>query len=160
LTGVKMEEAAERTTTVQLGPVTVRYVHADAGTPYALIEWIAPPGAPSPPVHVHRRTDEGFYVLEGTFRFLLDGARIDAGAGAHVLVPKGQPHTFWNASRESARCLVILSPADYAPYFRELADALAASDSDDPAMTVRQELSARYDIDVVGPPVDVHGPAR
>jgi mannose-6-phosphate isomerase-like protein (cupin superfamily) len=157
---VAREDAADTETTVQLGAVTVRYVLADAGTPYALIEWIAPPGVPGPPVHVHHRTDEGFYVLEGTFRFLVDGNRIDAGAGAHVFVPKGHPHTFWNASAASARCLVILSPADYAPYFRELAEGLAASDADDAAMTVRQGLSARYDIEVVGPPVDADEVAR
>jgi oxalate decarboxylase/phosphoglucose isomerase-like protein (cupin superfamily) len=105
-------------------------------------------------VHVHHRTDEGFYVLEGTFVFLLDGERIEAPAHTHVLVPKGVSHTFWNAGPGSASCLIILSPAGFEQYFRELAAGLAGSDSDDAAMQVRRELSSRYDIEVVGPPVD------
>ena len=58
--------------------MTIRYVHAAAASPYALLEWVAPAGTPSPPVHVHHRTDEGFYVLAGTYGFLLDDRRIDA----------------------------------------------------------------------------------
>lgn len=97
-------------TTVQLGGVTIRYVHTEATSPYSLIEWIAPAGAQNPPVHVHHGTDEGFYVLTGTYEFLLDDERIEASAGAHVLVPKGRPHTFWNAGGETANCLIVMSP--------------------------------------------------
>jgi mannose-6-phosphate isomerase-like protein (cupin superfamily) len=139
---------------VHLGAVTVRYVHADASTPYSLLEWVAPAGAPSPPVHVHHDTDEGFYVLAGTFGFLLDGQRLEAHAGTHVLVPTGHPHTFWNAGAETASCLIILSPSGFEQYFRDLAEGLAARDSDEAAIEVRRELSGRYDIEVVGPPVD------
>lgn len=132
--------------------MTIRYAHADTASAYSLIEWIAPPGAPAPPVHVHRRTDEGFYVLSGTYGFLLDGTRIEARAGEHVLVPKGHPHTFWNSSVESASCLIILSPAGFEEYFLALAEGLASSDSEEAAMRVRQDLSSRYDIEVVAPP--------
>src|SRR5438034_1009136 len=83
--------------TVSVGPVTVTYVHEDPAGGYALLEWEAPPGAASPPVHVHHRTDEGFYVLSGAFRFLVDGKTVDGPAGSHVLVRGGVPHTFWNA---------------------------------------------------------------
>lgn len=117
--------------------MTVRYVYSEAARPYSLIEWIAPAGTESPPVHVHHRTDEGFYVLDGTFGFLLDDQRFEAAAGSHVFVSRGHPHTFWNSGRE-------------------LADGLAASESDDAVMAVRRRLSSRYDIEVVGPPI----PAR
>ena len=70
---------------LQLGPITVRFVHAGPDEPYALLEWVAPRRAPAPPVHVHHRTDEGFYVLDGTFTFQLDGETIDAPKGSHVL---------------------------------------------------------------------------
>jgi mannose-6-phosphate isomerase-like protein (cupin superfamily) len=140
---------------VWLGAVAVRYVQAGAAAPYALVEWIAPAGAQSPPLHVHHRTDEGFYVLAGTFAFLVDGEQIEARAGMHVLVPSGHPHTFWNAGAETARCLLVLSPAGFEQYFSELADGLAATDSDDAAIRLRQELSTRYDVEIVGPPVDV-----
>ena len=139
---------------VQVGAVTIRFVQTGPAGPYALIEWIAPPGTPSPPVHVHHETDEGFYVLSGAFRFLLDGQMVDAPAGAHVLVPREHPHTFWNSGRETAHCLIVLSPPGFADYFRDLASGLAASRSEDAAMEVRRQLSARYDIEVVGPPIE------
>jgi len=79
---------------VTLGEVTIRYVHSDASSPYSLLEWSAPPGTPSPPVHVHHPTDEGFYVTAGAYGFELDGERILTSVGSHVLVPKGRAHTF------------------------------------------------------------------
>ena len=139
---------------VRLGPVTIGYVHAETGGSYSLLEWIAPAAAASPPVHIHRKTDEGFYVVNGTYVFLLDGDRIGAAAGEHVLVAKGHPHTFWNAGEETASCLIVLSPSGFEAYFRELADGLATVDSEDAAMAVREHLSSRYDIEVVGPPPD------
>src|SRR2546428_13826349 len=96
--------------TVSVGPVTVTYVHEDPAGGYALLEWEAPPGAVSPPVHVHHRTDEGFYVLSGAFRFLVDGKTVDGPAGSHVLVRAGVPHTFRNALRVPARCVTDLRP--------------------------------------------------
>jgi len=139
--------------TVSVGPVSVTYVHEDQGGGYALLEWEAPPGAASPPVHVHHRTDEGFYVLSGAYRFLVDGETIDGPAGAHVLVRSGMPHTFWNAGKVPARCLIILTPPEFAPYFRELSIGLAGAKTDEDSIEVRRRLSARFDIEVVGPPI-------
>jgi mannose-6-phosphate isomerase-like protein (cupin superfamily) len=138
---------------LQLGPITVRYVHAGPDEPYALLEWVAPPRAPAPPVHVHHRTDEGFYVLGGTFAFQLDGERIDAPKGSHVLVRRGHPHTFWNAGAEIASCLIVLSPAGFAEYFRELAEGLERAGPEGDALALRVRLSATHDIEVVEPVV-------
>ncbi len=138
---------------VRVGPITVGYLLDDPGAGYALLEWEAPPGAASPPVHIHRRTDEGFYVLSGIFRFLVDGRSTDLDSGSHVLVHKGLPHTFWNIGSEPARCLIVLTPPEFAAYFRDLAEGLSSAPSDEEAMQVRQALSALYDIEVVGPPI-------
>lgn len=92
-------------------------------------------------------------MLSGSFGFLLDGERIDAPAGTHLLVPKGLPHTFWNSGEETSRCLILLSPPGFEAYFRELAAGIAAIQSEEEATELRRKLGARYDIDVVGPPV-------
>jgi uncharacterized cupin superfamily protein len=138
---------------VSVGPVTVTYLHEGPAGGYALLQWDAPPGAASPPVHVHHRTEEGFYVVSGRYRFLVDGEVIEGAPGAHVLVSAGKAHTFWNAGDVPARCLLILTPPDFAPYFRELSRRLADAKSDEDAMEVRRGLSATYDIEVVGPPI-------
>ena len=139
--------------TVSVGPVTVTYLQEGSAGRYALLAWDAPPGAASPPVHVHHRTDEGFYVLSGAFRFLVDSETIEGPAGSHVLVRPGIPHTFWNAGDVPARCLIILTPPEFAPYFRELSRALAHAKTDEDAVEIRRRLSARFDIEVVGPPI-------
>jgi len=139
--------------TVSVGAVTVTYVHEEQTGGYALLEWEAPPGAASPPVHVHHRTNEGFYVLSGAYRFLVGDKTIDSPAGAHVLVPAGTPHTFWNSDGAPARCLIILTPPDFAAYFRELSLGLADAKTDEDSIEVRRRLSARFDIEVVGPPI-------
>ena len=139
--------------TVSVGPVKVTYVHEDLADGYALLEWEAPPGAASPPMHVHHRTDEGFYVLSGAYRFAVDGKTIDGSPGAHVPVRAGQAHTFWNSGSVPARCLIILTPPEFAQYFRELSIGLADAKTDEDSIAVRRALSARFDIEVVGPPI-------
>jgi hypothetical protein len=70
-----------------------------------------------------------------------------------VIVPKDHPHTFWNAGSGPARCLIILTPPGFEAYFGELSRGLALVESEDAAMQLRKELSATFDIEVVGPPV-------
>jgi mannose-6-phosphate isomerase-like protein (cupin superfamily) len=141
---------AEARETVDLIGATVTFIPMDPGTPYALVEWDAKVGAISPPVHVHHKTDEAFYVMSGKFAFLLDGVQTFESPGAHVLVPMGHAHTFWNAGRSPARCLVIVSPPGFEGYFRELAMLLATAESEDDAIQARVRLSARWDIEVAG----------
>jgi mannose-6-phosphate isomerase-like protein (cupin superfamily) len=140
---------------VELVGVTVTFVPMQPGAPYSLIEWEAEAGSPSPPVHIHHKTDEGFYVLEGEFGFQMDGAVTHAGPGIHVLVPMGRAHTFWNSGSAPARCLIVLSPPGFEAYFRELGPLLAMTDSEEAAVEARRGLSAKYDIEVVGPPLDL-----
>ena len=140
---------------IELIGVTVTFIPTQPSAPYSLIEWEAEAGSPSPPLHIHHKTDEGFYVLEGQFGFLVDGLTTSAAQGTHVLVPKGHPHTFWNSGLATARCLIILSPPGFEAYFRELGPLLAMAGSTEGAVEARRGLSARYDIEIVGPPVDV-----
>jgi hypothetical protein len=49
--------------------------------------------------------------------------------------------------------LIILTPPGFEAYFGELSRGLARVESEDAAMQLRKELSATFDIEVVGPPV-------
>ena len=64
---------------------------------------------PIAPLHVHHADDEAWYVLEGTMGFRLGDRVVEAGPGSAVFVRRGVPHTFWNATREPARYLLIMS---------------------------------------------------
>lgn len=49
--------------------------------------------------------------------------------------------------------MMLLAPPGFEAYFRELSEALANVRSDEEAIDLRRQLSARYDIEVIGPPV-------
>ena len=42
--------------------------------------------------HIHAKSLEAFYVLEGRFTFTLGREDLTAEPGAFVLIPKGMPH--------------------------------------------------------------------
>ena len=75
-----------------------------------LCEVVSDPGAPSPPVHVHRRHSESFYVLEGEITFVLGERELVAGPGAWAHVPAGVPHTFALRGSERVRYLDVHTP--------------------------------------------------
>jgi quercetin dioxygenase-like cupin family protein len=138
-------------TTFSGNRVTFLYREADAA--YSIIEWAAAPGAPGTPPHLHRETDEAFYVLEGTFGFRVGDRTLEVPAGTFVFVPRGLEHAFWNGGTTEARLLSTVSPAGFESYFEELAEGLAAAGNDAQAATsLRKALSEKYDIKVVGPP--------
>jgi oxalate decarboxylase/phosphoglucose isomerase-like protein (cupin superfamily) len=113
---------------------------------------------PGTPLHIHRRTDEAFYVLEGTFSFQVRERTVDGAAGAFFYVPKGVEHAFWNQALTPAKMLITMSPPGFERYFEELSEGLAAVGEDvEAAMSVRKALSEKHDIEVVGPPRQAAG---
>jgi len=66
------------------GGHTVRFLHRATHSSYSLIEWMALSAIPGPPLHIHRVTDEGFYVLEGTFGFQAGEQTIHGLSGAYT----------------------------------------------------------------------------
>lgn len=93
-----------------------------------------------PPLHVHDRDDECFYVLDGALSVRCGGEEFDAAAGSFVFLPRGRPHRFW-APGPAARLLLISVPGGIEDYFREIN---AASTDDE-----RTAIGERYGIRVV-----------
>ena len=110
---------------------------------FVLVEWSDPGGLtsrerPIAGLHVHHSDDEAWYVLEGTLGFRVGDEVVEAGPSAAVLVPRGTPHTFWNARPEPARYVLVMTPriqrlvrelhapgaSDYAAIFRAHASEL------------------------------------
>jgi quercetin dioxygenase-like cupin family protein len=139
--------------TVSLPGNEISFVHREPDGAYSLVEWVSAPGVPGTPLHIHEMTDEGFYVLEGTFGFQVGEETVEAAAGAFVFAPKGIEHAYWNQGPSPAKMLITMSPPGFERYFEELADGLATvGDSEGAAMELRRTLSEKYDIEVVGPP--------
>ena len=113
----------------------------------ALVEFAAQGAFHSPPPHLHREHEEGFYVLEGELELTAGTETIRAQPGTFVMVPIGVAHTFGNATSAPVRFLCTLSPDHYVHYFEEVAPVYAAGAPDPKAVAA---IMARYATEVVG----------
>lgn len=150
--------AAEPAETLRLGAHIVRIVQPESSAPFAAIEWTAPPNLPGPPLHIHRRTHEAFYVVDGLAGFQVDEMTVAKPAGSSLMIPPGVAHTYWNQGTTSTRLLITFSPPEFIHYFEDLAQQLAAAgDSIEAWIESRRQLQGRHDIEVVGPPRSARG---
>ena len=126
-----------------------RLVHGQPDGAYSVVEWVSEPYVPGTPLHIHRVTDEAFFVLEGTFGFQAGQRTFEGAAGAFVFVPKGLEHAYWNEGAIPARMLITISPPGFERYFEELAELLAKPGP--PDIQAIAELRKRYDTEQVSP---------
>ncbi|MBM4408596.1 MAG: cupin domain-containing protein [Chloroflexi bacterium] len=125
-----------------LGRISMRLL---AGSPdtngtFALGEFSGGPGTWTIP-HVHRACEESFFVLDGSFTFTVGDEAIPAGAGAFLLVPRGERHTI-RADAEHGRFLTLWTPGGLEEMFIELS-RLPTDSLQDPE--VRRALASRFD---------------
>lgn len=109
------------------------------GGAYALLKLSIPPGVGLPP-HVHTNEDEVFHIVEGAAEFVVGGERIDARAGATVVGPRGVPHACTGTSKDACRMVVVVTPAGFERFLREL----PAAKRNDPAAIAA--VAGRYGI--------------
>ena len=119
------------------GDPSLKASHRSTGGALSVFETTIEAG---PPLHVHDREDECFYVLSGELSIRCGGDAFDAPAGSFVYLPRGRPHRFW-ASDQPARLLLITVPAGIEDYFRQINNA-----SDDQE---RHQIGEQYRIRVV-----------
>lgn len=133
------------------------YVHVDgeeSGGAFSLCELLAARGS-MPPLHVHHRDDETFYVLEGELRLFLGNRQILVPAGKAALAPREVPHTY-RVESDSARFLVINSPAGFEQFLRDAGEPAPGAELPpadrpfDPAELAR--AAAEHGIEILGPP--------
>jgi Cupin domain len=94
--------------------------------------------------------EDWFYILEGSFLFELADVPFSVGEGDFVHARGNEPHVFQNISDKNARMLLIAKPGGLENYFAELAQR----DLSDPAnVAATSEISMRYGITLLGPPI-------
>jgi quercetin dioxygenase-like cupin family protein len=113
----------------------------DTGDAFSIVEHPVAPGTLVPP-HTHEHEDEFSYVVYGTIGARIGGEDYELGPGSYLKKPRGISHAFWNASREPAHLIEIISPAGFEQYFREVAPVLAGGPSIDPAQI--EAVAIRY----------------
>jgi quercetin dioxygenase-like cupin family protein len=109
----------------------------------------------APPLHIHHREDETFYVIAGDITFFVGDQRIEATAGDFIFAPKDTPHAFLVTS-DRAEYLTTYSPAGVEQFFAEVAPRVVPGASAPPPSAPDPEEFARiagsYGIEIVGPP--------
>ena len=158
-------------TTVHVGPaegravpmtraqlITRKVSSEQTGDAYSLFEVAVEPKGGSQP-HIQHRENECFYVLEGEFEFVIEGASIEASAGSLIYVPKGKLHAFKNVGTATGRILVSQTPGGLHERFIEEAGKLLATcegaspEAEEPAEVERLfAIGEQYGVEIVSPP--------
>src|SRR3954453_19728822 len=82
---------------------------------FDLVEMTMPAGD-MPPLHIHHRDDETFYVLEGELSLHVGDDHHVVAAGQALLAPRGVAHTY--RAETDTRALVLGSPAGFERFLR------------------------------------------
>jgi mannose-6-phosphate isomerase-like protein (cupin superfamily) len=115
---------------------------------FFLSETVVEPGFAGPPLHIHHRLTDMFYVLEGVLTFRIGDDTVEGPPGTFVCAPPGVPHTFSNPSSEPVRFLNFNLPGGFETYMRELAAAWAENGGPPDPATIG-EIGSRHDIEVL-----------
>lgn len=131
-------------------------VAAVTGNRLAVWEQLLPRHS-SPPLHVHHRDDEAWYVLDGSITFRVDENEITADGGDFVWAPRGLPHTF-RVETQTARVLGLGIPAGFEDFFLTTgrpAPELVLPPAPEEPPDLQQMLPAAHaaGCDIVGPPM-------
>ena len=130
------------------GPLTYKVRGEQTAGTLTVFENVIAPGD-GPPLHVHAREDESWYVIEGQLRFRFDEEMHGAPAGSFVFVPGGIRHCFQNVGGQPARILVLFTPSGMERFF----DRFAALPEDSDLPGAFASIGRDVGMEVVGPPL-------
>ncbi len=122
---------------------------------FGLVESLIAPGF-SPPLHVHHREDESFYVLEGEVTMRCGDRTFQAMPGAFVFLPRGVPHTFVVEGDKPARMLTLMTPGGGEAFFPEAgrpAEREGLPPAAPPDIEGLKRAGALFESEIVGPPM-------
>jgi quercetin dioxygenase-like cupin family protein len=128
--------------------VTIKVHGRDTGGAFSQITTEGDPGS-GPPLHMHQREDEIFYVIEGELEVTVAGETRRVTAGTVAFLPRGVPHTFKYAGRGPGKVLVTIIPAGFECFFEEVGALSAAEQQNLPAL---RALGRKYGLDFLPPP--------
>jgi mannose-6-phosphate isomerase-like protein (cupin superfamily) len=99
--------------------INLKVTAAESGGEVMIMEDAIAAGG-GPPLHVHERENEGYYVLEGEFEFVCGDDRVTGGPGTFVFATRGVPHRYRNIGASTGRMLFTFTPAGIEAFFTEL----------------------------------------
>jgi mannose-6-phosphate isomerase-like protein (cupin superfamily) len=135
--------------------MTIKATAESTDGAYGLIEAVAPAGV-GPPLHIHHREDEAFWVLEGRLTARCGEETFTAGPGSFTFLARDVPHAFVVEGDAPARILSMCSPGGLERYFVQAGHPAARPELPphepvDVAMLAR--VGAAFGVEVLGPPM-------
>jgi quercetin dioxygenase-like cupin family protein len=104
-----------------------------------------PPRRQGAILHVHHTQDEEGFVTAGVLSAMVDGTVIQAGPGEVVSLPRGVPHSWWNAGDEPLAFQGMARPAaDLDRYLQAVFDVMNRSPADRPSLFYLAHASLRH----------------
>jgi quercetin dioxygenase-like cupin family protein len=122
----------------------------DTGGIVGVVEVSGPSGA-VPPLHVHHREDEAFYVLDGQYSVHVGDGVTEASPGTWVWGPRDVPHGYQVNSRRG-RHLSLVMPGGFEAFFEEVAALAPLAADPRSAMSRVATIAGRYGVELLGPP--------
>jgi quercetin dioxygenase-like cupin family protein len=130
--------------------ITIRVSSRETGGAFTTFDGRIPP-LQGPPLHRHQDEDESFYIVDGAFRFEVDGEEIYAGPGATVFARRGTAHTFQNIGGTTGHILTTAVPGGLDLYFEEMAATLPPGAT--PDLRKMAPIFEKHHIELLGPPL-------
>jgi quercetin dioxygenase-like cupin family protein len=134
--------------------VTIKVSGADTGGKYTIIGGLTPPLG-GPPLHRHEHDAETFFVVKGTFLFVLGEERVVVHEGDTLFIPPGVVHQYQNIGETPGELFLVVEPAGLDDFFIELDALLKATHP--PDMGAVADLHSRYSLELLGPPLAAVG---
>ena len=126
---------------------TVKVSVKDTGGRYVIFDTLRPEKV-GPPLHLHTDCDEWFFVIDGEFKFQVDGEIMHLKAGDSLTVLQDTPHAFVKTSEGTARLLVMHQPAaQMEEYFRSIIQQA------DQTIEGRRALAEKHGMKILGQPL-------
>jgi len=135
--------------------ITIKATAASTGGAFGLVESLVAPGY-SPPLHIHDREDETFWVLEGELTIRCGDATFRAPAGSCAFLPRGVPHTFVVDGSRPARMLGMVTPGGGEAFFVEGGQPAQGDGFPPPTppdLEQLQRVATQFGNRIVGPPM-------
>jgi mannose-6-phosphate isomerase-like protein (cupin superfamily) len=134
--------------------VTIKIASADTRGAFTVFEGVTQP-LQGPPLHRHKGQDEYWYIVEGQFRFEVDGREIYARTGDTVFAPRGSSHTFQNVGDTPGRTITTAIPGGIDVFFEEIEAVAPRGSAPDPARLM--PVFKKHRQELLGPPLRARG---
>ncbi|GAB2601625.1 cupin domain-containing protein [Spirosoma areae] len=103
-----------------------------------------------PPLHVHDKQDEIFYVVEGEYLFQIGTEKMTVKAGDTVFGPRNVPHT-WIQVSTSGKMVYLVQPSGTMEEFFSEMNKLKGP----PTEADIQKIHQAHGMTVLGPPISL-----